>query len=307
MAGELRVRQATPADVPRMLELMSAALGDGMPRDPAFFNWKHSTNPFGPSIILLAEDDDGAVGLRAMMRWRFRSGESVVEAVRPVDTATHPRYRRRGLFKRLTMQVLDELAAHGVQMVFNTPNDQSRPGYLKMGWTSVGVLPLWARPGGRWVPSGRQAPREGFTLPVIEDARLVTDRSLAYFDWRYDRAPGLRYRRLGDGESGVVVRDRVRNQRQELAVTEVVVPHRAAIPRCAKVLRRAVHQSESHYAIAMASPNTREAAVLALAGFVLIPGRGPHLVSREVPGAEPPPRLADSRGWRVQIGDLEVF
>ena len=30
--------------------------------------------------------------------------------------------------------------------MFNTPNDQSRPGYLKMGWQLVGRLPVLARP-----------------------------------------------------------------------------------------------------------------------------------------------------------------
>jgi GNAT superfamily N-acetyltransferase len=307
MAGDLWIRDATEADVPAILDLMALALGDGMPRDERFFRWKHIDNPFGASPMLIAGDDDGLVGLRAMMRWGFVRDGQPVEAVRPVDTATHPRYRRRGLFKRLTLAILDTLAERGVSMVFNTPNDQSRPGYLKMGWRSVGVLPIWARPGGRWMPSrGTPEPGRG-TFPDIVDKRLVTRRSDAWSTWRYASIPGIHYRMHGDGDVGVVVRDRVRNGRSELTVCELVVPSRAAVPACARLLRQVVRQSSSDYSIGMASRVTREAAVLALAGFVLVPGRGPHLVAREVPGAQPPDRLFEPGGWRVQIGDLELF
>ena len=46
------------------------------------------------------------------------------------------------------MQGVEEMTAEGVDVVFNTPNTQSRPGYLKMGWIDVGRLPVAARPTG---------------------------------------------------------------------------------------------------------------------------------------------------------------
>ena len=91
-------------------------------------------------------------GFRTLMRWEFLDGERVVRAVRAVDTATHPDYQGRSIFTRLTLHALDELVAEGVEFVFNTPNEQSRPGYLKMGWQVVGQLPTavafhrWKRP-----------------------------------------------------------------------------------------------------------------------------------------------------------------
>ncbi len=69
----------------------------------------------------------------------------VLRAVRAVDTATDPDYQGQGLFTALTMHGLDEVRADGVDFVFNTPNDQSRPGYLKMGWQTVGELPVAVR------------------------------------------------------------------------------------------------------------------------------------------------------------------
>ena len=38
------------------------------------------------------------------------------------------------------------MLAEGVDFVFNTPNDKSRPGYLKMGWEEVGRVPITVRP-----------------------------------------------------------------------------------------------------------------------------------------------------------------
>ena len=43
-------------------------------------------------------------------------------------------------------KIVEALTAEGVQFVFNTPNEQSRPGYLKMGWRVVGRPAVAVRP-----------------------------------------------------------------------------------------------------------------------------------------------------------------
>jgi GNAT superfamily N-acetyltransferase len=79
------------------------------------------------------------------LRWRFVATGRRWDAVRAVDTATHPEYQGRGIFRRLTTSSLDAAARGGRRHVFNTPNEQSRPGYLKMGWEEVGKLPSAVR------------------------------------------------------------------------------------------------------------------------------------------------------------------
>lgn len=306
------IRPALPEDEAAILALMSASLGNGMPRDPAFWRWKHVLNPAGASLVRVIEDDEGLLGLRAMMRWTFTIGGQTVRAVRPVDTATHPRAQRRGLFTRLTTHLLDELAADGVSLVFNTPNEKSRPGYLKLGWRSVGELTVWVRPGGRFTlrgGSGRGPWRDLPEPPRIDDPRAHTTRDAIYLRWRYGLAPTLGYGVAQDGANAVVFRTRDRQGRPELTVTELITgADPASIARCARILRRVVREGPESHALAMAAPRTREAAVLALAGFVPLPGRGPHLVVREVPGGTPiPDGLLRPSGWRLQVGDLEVF
>ncbi len=136
-----------PADEVQVLALIELALGRRPdPRNAAFFAWKHRENAFGPSPAWVAVDGNRIVGLRTLMRWEFETRDRPVRAVRAVDTATHPDHQGRGIFSALTRRAVDELRAEGVDFVFNTPNDKSRPGYLKMGWQPVGRLPTGLRP-----------------------------------------------------------------------------------------------------------------------------------------------------------------
>ena len=68
--------------------------------------WKHYDNPFGKSYGLLARDKNIIVGARMFMFWEFRKANRVLRAIRPVDTITHPEYRGKGIFKKLTYKGL---------------------------------------------------------------------------------------------------------------------------------------------------------------------------------------------------------
>ena len=137
-----------------MIAVCAEALGwssDG--DDASFFSWKHVDNPFGRSPIWVAVSDDAddgpdaIVGVRVLMRWQLQHADGRVwDLARAVDTATLPSHQGRGIFSRLTMTAVEALTADGVAAIFNTPNDKSRPGYLKMGWESLGRLPVVVRP-----------------------------------------------------------------------------------------------------------------------------------------------------------------
>lgn len=142
------VRQSTIQDVPEMVALLKQSIGETLtPKTEAYFLWKHEKNPFGRSKTLVAIEDGKIVGLRAFMHWSWVSRQESISAVRAVDTATDPAFQGKGIFKKLTMQVVEECKAEGIGMVFNSPNAISKQGYLKMGWSTVGRLPLYLRIG----------------------------------------------------------------------------------------------------------------------------------------------------------------
>lgn len=100
------------------------------------FIWKHFKNPFGKSYGLLAIDNNSIIGLRMFMRWEFKKDDRIIKAIRPVDTCTHPEFQGQGIFKRLTLTGLENIKDE-YDLIFNTPNEKSRSGYLKMGWEEI--------------------------------------------------------------------------------------------------------------------------------------------------------------------------
>jgi len=143
------VRPYEDSDLDGVLGVLKAALGEppGLQRTPELFRWKHLDNPFGRSLMLVAEIDGHIAGFRALMRWDLETPHGIIRCGRAVDTATHPDFQRRGIFKRLTMNAIDAATADGVDMIFNTPNAKSGAGYMKMGWSEVGPIGIMIRPG----------------------------------------------------------------------------------------------------------------------------------------------------------------
>lgn len=126
-------------DIPAVVQLINEGLDDTFTE--SFFRWKHVQNPFGKSFGLIVEDENRIVGLRLFMFWQFISNKQErVTAIRPVDTVVDSSYRGKGLFKKLTLKGL-EMCKGRFDVIFNTPNDNSLPGYLKMGWNLLEESP----------------------------------------------------------------------------------------------------------------------------------------------------------------------
>lgn len=323
-SSRLPMRRGTAADVPAILALLTATLGwVDDERHRALYRWKHVDNHFGPSPCWVACDADTVVGVRLLMRWRFRRGHDVVEAVRAVDTATDRAYQGRGIFSSLTRMAVDEVRDEGVQLVFNTPNDQSRPGYLKMGWQVVGRLPLalrptslralprmakarvpadlWSTPSRAGVPAA-EVLHDPALGPLVADAAfhaadLATEMSVAYLQWRFGLS-ALDYRVIALGDDPVrgvaFFRVRRRGPAREAALGLVLVPggekHAAAA-----LVREVVRRVDADY-VAVLGPRP-------WAGLVPAPRLGPVLTARPVYDGFAVPELAK---WRLGLADVEL-
>ena len=315
----LIVRRATADDQAEAIALCGEVLGHEAGDDYApFFHWKHFENPFGQSPMWVAVDEGRIVAVRVFLRWEFLRDGAVVRAVRAVDTATHPSHQGRGLFTALTLQGISELTDDGVGMVFNTPNDKSRPGYLKMGWQeigrlapvasvrslrgivraarsrvpaslqpvsmSVGVEPTaWLHAGGlERAPQFRRSSAAGL---------LATPITREFIAWRFGSA--LQPCRVVEGDRAVVIVER----RQRGEVTELVCLLSFGSPRAVdRLLRRTLRPADADIAI-------RLGAAAPLRGFLALPGVGPRLTCRML-RAEPAPALPD---WSLELGDVVLF
>src|SRR5687768_5693479 len=154
------IRIYDPRDEDAILALLRQTVGETFAsrKTADFWRWKHADTPFGPSYAVCAWDDSAheIAGFRTLMWWSFRDRSGAAQrAVRAVDTATHPSHQRRGIFSALTHYAIDDLEGQGVAFIFNTPNTNSLPGYLKMGWRTVARWPLYVRPV-RWLRLARR-------------------------------------------------------------------------------------------------------------------------------------------------------
>ena len=118
-------------DISHAVKVLQEELDENYSRE--LFNWKHLKNPFGKSYGFVALDEGKIVGVRILMCWNFLIDGEIKRAVRPVDTATDSAYRGQGIFKKLTLDCLENISGK-YDFVFNTPNENSLPGNLKMGW-----------------------------------------------------------------------------------------------------------------------------------------------------------------------------
>jgi len=331
-----QIRPYRREDEPRVLQLLHDALGPGPvgERTPPFFRWKHEDGPFGPSAMLVAEVGDRIVGLRAFMRWRFQASGKEIRAVTAVDTATHPDFQGLGIFSKLTTTALEQLRGE-VDLVFNTPNEKSLPGYLKMGWEMVGKVPVRIRVRrpvrvGRNIRSLRASAEPERAAPEVSaepvstaledeglppllagdgDRRLATPRTLAYLRWRYAGPPGLTYHGVRVTRSGRLVglgifRVRPRGALWEATVAEVITGT-GDITSARQVLRRitgsvAVDHLTCHFPVGSAAARASRTT-----GYLPAPGGVTFVVNPLRQDLRPDPRSLDS--WALTLGDVEVF
>lgn len=329
MDDELEIRRAIPEDTPEIVELMKLSLGEGqVPRSEAYWTWKHRVSPFGVSPCLLAVADGRIVGLRVFMRWQWDAAGNTFDSVRAVDTATHPKWRGRGVFTKLTRALLEEMKAEDVRFVFNTPNRKSLPGYLKMGWRKIGRVSPWIRPLRLRVFSEREGSEAG--RPVSEllaqtdqlttflsalespSGRFRTPRSVAYLQWRYAIIPDIPYRATWDfdeGEGAVLIFRRKHDGRwPELRVCECLVGRNTGSRRRARrLLRTLARCSDASFVTGMAPPGSSAGRTLLGSAFIPGPRLGPLMTVRPLAEGVGAPDPSKRTAWDLSIGDLELF
>ena len=198
----MKIRQATREDLPEMVSLLKRSLGESrIPKSEEAWNWKHVQNPFGESLVYLAFEGETLAGVRAFMQWKWHLANKEYRALRAVDTATHPEFRGRGIFRKLTEGLIEKATEEGFDFIFNTPNEKSMPGYLKMGWKKCYKIPVRVR----FFPlfCGRfSQPEQAYE---INDLHYDSAEKEAYFKWRYVDNPLVKYHGFSFGAKNLCI------------------------------------------------------------------------------------------------------
>ncbi|MAV36094.1 MAG: hypothetical protein CMJ59_11595 [Planctomycetaceae bacterium] len=282
----MEVVEYTSADAGDIVDLMNLALGraNEVRRDVDYWHWKHDQNPFGQSLVLLAKVAGQLVGMRSFMRWSLSVEGQVLSVAKPVDTVTHPDFRRQGIFRTLTESACERASAAGVVFLFNTPNQSSRPGYIRLGWQHVGDVSVRVRPRRpvsiaagllkNWLGGKRSAagPCQDSTVPsvsqVLADRVQVkellatlpprrgaaTVRGHALLQWRYGAHPHADYRavelREGSRLAGLALfRMRFRRGLYEAMLDDVLVRDNRE-ETAKKLIRKLLRTVQADYIVA---------------------------------------------------------
>jgi GNAT superfamily N-acetyltransferase len=269
------------------------------PRSLAWYRWKHLENPAGTSLGWVAMDTDGVIGVRLLQRWDLLFDGETRGALRPVDTVTVPRARRRGVFQTLLDEALGHLADHREgDLLFNTPNENSRGGYAKNGWTLLPDIAHGLRvtfPGSRF-GSPTDVGALDFTTQGGADA-IVTAKTPAYLAWRYDPRSGHHYQAMRTPESeepaAIVYRTATRKRSRTLILCEGFGPSHLIARLAAATARR----ERAVTTIALTGPGSRSAAKPHVT-------RGSTVLAvRPLAQIRPDPLALGS--WALTLGDVE--
>lgn len=332
----MNIRPATSQDRSAIIGLLRQSLGEStIPKSEALWAWKHEENPFGQSFVLVAEENNTVIGVRAFMQWRWLWKGQPYQAIRAVDTATHPEHQGKGIFKKLTLQQLELCKKEGVHFVFNTPNEQSRPGYLKMGWVQQGKMMLkikLLRPisttYAKFFDKQKHAqlpedptPHQEWPLSVSALAnnyvqkteQLATILTPQYIDWRYRNNPLFRYNYFTDNENYLLV-CRVKNHSftKELRLADFLLFNpNADVSSVSSHIRKQVRKYCKEQGCEIISFSGQQYNVFkpyfGWMGLLPVKPLGPIITVRDLNMNDQFNELLKTENWCYSLGDLELF
>ena len=310
------IRKAVKTEVSKIVTLIRKSLGESLvKKSEEIWQYKHIDNPFGESYVLVAEENQELIGVRAFMQWRWQIQDALWVSYRAVDTATHPSHQGKGIFTKLTTQALKDVQEISEAFVFNTPNDKSRPGYLKMGWQSVGKIKVALIPS--WFYFFYLLKKNGFTKNTISDNQLkeicnvhnsqleskkvlFTPKSVAYLTWRYENNPMQRYKIVSSSNWYLAMYVKKHRFYNELRVVETIGGITKAQKRQMKHVIVKFALQNNCFLITMSNP---EMFKLKLYGSF-----GPMLTFKSLTDSDDFVNKAlDIEHWQYALGDLELF
>jgi len=210
----MTIREYSEKDIEQIIDLNQRVFSQqehfDIIRDEKWFRWKNIDSPFGKSIVIVAENEDGEiVGSRVFWPWKFRIRTSEVLAYQPADTVVDPEYQGRNLFYEMTKKAIDISVEKNCAFLFNFPNHNSIRGYLNLGWFFLGKLvwyvklknPKYILSMNKKAENIHELGNYKLTEDAIEkikfrtgfDGYIKTARSLEFARWRYLDHPLFTY------------------------------------------------------------------------------------------------------------------
>lgn len=251
------------------------------------------------------------------MRWEWKKNDKTFTALRAVDTATHPDHQGKGIFKKLTLQAVNIAKEEGVNFIFNTPNDKSKPGYLKMGWKPAGKIKVALQPAytSFWKINNERSNYQviyktsfigiqnlciGWNIKM-GTTKLYTQKSLSYLQWRYEKNPLQKYEVLATSDFYLAGYIKKRKNIKELRVAECIFINDS----CTSIIQKKLNEWSKKFGVQVISFSPD----LLPFKYPNFKGKfGPVLTLRELNLSNSQKKSCSNiESWIYSLGDLELF
>lgn len=113
--------------------------------DEEYFRWQIINNPFGNSIIKLADSENRIVGHVGYYLLYLKIFNNDILCGQFMNTMVHPDFRRMGISEKLTEECIREGAEKGVQFVFRFPNKIALSAALKLNMVKLYNIPQYVK------------------------------------------------------------------------------------------------------------------------------------------------------------------
>lgn len=136
------IRKYNDGDEINIIQLMETISGPWHSND--YWKWKYKDNPYGffKDLLWLAVDGSSTVGQYAIVPVAMTIAGNDVLCSQSVDTATHPQYRRMGIFEETAKMTYQAAIEHQMPLTYGFANvGPSYKGFLsKLNWNHVFFL-----------------------------------------------------------------------------------------------------------------------------------------------------------------------
>ncbi len=145
----MKIRDGDARDSERILSLRRLVFGE-FEEDklrPDFWKWEFLDGPAGKAFIYIAEDEKKLVGHFADIPRRFSVNGDLLMGTLSLDLMVHADYRRRGIFAELGTYAARRVDREKCLFMTAFPiRKETIGGLIKIGWETVGELPVLVYP-----------------------------------------------------------------------------------------------------------------------------------------------------------------
>lgn len=108
---------------------------------------KHYNNPDRvENPISFYKENNIVLGMNGFLGMHLSIQNSIWKVAQSCESAVLPSARGKGIFTKIQKQAENELGKEGIGMLIGVPNDQSAPGFVKLGWKEIGTFHTFVLP-----------------------------------------------------------------------------------------------------------------------------------------------------------------